>query len=287
MTVARDIVIHFRLHFSLLLAPVFLLGAAFARAPLTEDLAILFLSFHVLLYGGTHAVNSFFDRDTGPVGGLFHPPAIPRGLLISGFAAKGLGLLLTVMISLPVALVYLLYALLSMAYSHPVPRLKARPFAGAIVVTFGQGVLPFVAGWLTGPGARLHAIAAPEGIAMAGTALLMLGLYPLSQIYQHDDDAARGDRTLSMLLGVRGTFLFAIAAAAPGLLCLFLAVLARFDILLALPALLALPLMVMGTLFWARRYEAQSLRQRYSSFMRSSFMNAALFFIYASLLLAS
>jgi 1,4-dihydroxy-2-naphthoate octaprenyltransferase len=33
-------------------------------------------------------------------------------------------------------------------------------------------------------------------------------IYPLTQIYQHDADRRDGVRTLSMLLGIRGTFLF-------------------------------------------------------------------------------
>lgn len=32
--------------------------------------------------------------------------------------------------------------------------------------------------------------------------------YPLTQIYQHEEDSKRGDRTLSILLGYRGFFCF-------------------------------------------------------------------------------
>jgi 1,4-dihydroxy-2-naphthoate octaprenyltransferase len=38
--------------------------------------------------------------------------------------------------------------------------------------------------------------------------LFMLGFYPLTQIYQHEEDKKRGDTTISMLLGIRGTFIF-------------------------------------------------------------------------------
>ena len=33
--------------------------------------------------------------------------------------------------------------------------------------------------------------------------------YPLTQVYQHKEDQERGDKTLSILLGVNGTFVFA------------------------------------------------------------------------------
>jgi 1,4-dihydroxy-2-naphthoate octaprenyltransferase len=39
-----------------------------------------------------------------------------------------------------------------------------------------------------------------------------LGSYPLTQVYQHEEDAARGDKTLSLTLGIRGTFIFSAFA---------------------------------------------------------------------------
>ena len=43
--------------------------------------------------------------------------------------------------------------------------------------------------------------------------LLIAAGYPLTQVYQHDEDARRGDMTLSRLLGLRGTFAFSGAVA--------------------------------------------------------------------------
>ncbi|HTH13915.1 MAG TPA: ubiquinone biosynthesis protein UbiA, partial [Spirochaetia bacterium] len=60
----------------------------------------------------------------------------------------------------------------------------------------------------------------------AGTAaLFLLGVYPLTQIYQHEEDAQHGDLTLSRLVGIRGTFVVAasfLCAAVAGFLVLFL-----------------------------------------------------------------
>lgn len=38
--------------------------------------------------------------------------------------------------------------------------------------------------------------------------VLIGAYYPLTQIYQHGEDSERGDRTISVLLGVKGTMLF-------------------------------------------------------------------------------
>ena len=43
---------------------------------------------------------------------------------------------------------------------------------------------------------------------MAIASLLVGGFYPLTQIYQHQEDKKRGDYTISYLLGYKGTFLF-------------------------------------------------------------------------------
>ncbi len=36
--------------------------------------------------------------------------------------------------------------------------------------------------------------------------------YPTTQVYQHAEDARRGDRTLSLMLGINGTFMFSAGA---------------------------------------------------------------------------
>ena len=37
---------------------------------------------------------------------------------------------------------------------------------------------------------------------------LLWGSYPMTQVYQHKEDKSRGDRTISVMLGVPGTFYF-------------------------------------------------------------------------------
>ncbi len=264
---------HLRLHFSLLLAPVFLLGGAFAGAEASLSFWILFFAFHVFLYGGSHAINAAFDRDTGPVGGMYHPPPVPRGLFLTGVLLKLAGLLLSLLSGLTAAIIYLAYAVLSTAYSHPAIRLKRYPVLGALTVMIGQGLLPFLAAWSLGDAAW----GLSEGFAVSATALLMLSLYPLSQIYQHDEDAARGDRTLSILLGVRGTFRFALIIGVLGALLLFLAVRLWLGIAPALPILLFLPGLGVGLMTWERRFPQQTLRERFQWLMGMSYTNALVF----------
>ena len=36
--------------------------------------------------------------------------------------------------------------------------------------------------------------------------LMLLGSYPMTQVFQHEEDAKRGDLTLSRILGIKGLF---------------------------------------------------------------------------------
>jgi 1,4-dihydroxy-2-naphthoate octaprenyltransferase len=49
-----------------------------------------------------------------------------------------------------------------------------------------------------------------EKVLLAGllTSVMLWANYPMTQVYQHEEDARRGDQTLSLVLGIRGTFLF-------------------------------------------------------------------------------
>ena len=49
----------------------------------------------------------------------------------------------------------------------------------------------------------------PElSFVLAACSFLIAGVYPLTQIYQHEADAASGDFTISYRLGIIGTFIF-------------------------------------------------------------------------------
>ena len=41
---------------------------------------LVFFVVHILFYGGSTALNSYYDRDEGPVGGLWNPPKVTRQL---------------------------------------------------------------------------------------------------------------------------------------------------------------------------------------------------------------
>ena len=165
----------------------------------------------VLLNGGTLAINSAFDRDTGDIGYLDSPPPIPRGLAGVSVALMLLGLALAWLLGGAFFWCYAACLLLSLLYSVPPVRLKAVAGADVVVNMAGYGTLTFAAGC-----AAAGLLDTVGWLLAASFGFLFGAFYPMTQIYQIPEDRARGDRTLSIIIGPRrvlGLSLLAIAVA--------------------------------------------------------------------------
>lgn len=192
---------HLRLPFQLTLAPLFLFGWYLADGRMSRESVVGFVSLHMFLYPGVTAFNSAYDRDTGPVTGMLHPPEVPAGLLVFSIAVQLLGAVLAAWIGPSFLAIYGAIAVLAAAYSHPKVRLKARPWASTLVVGFGQGALGFLAGWCAVTGNLLQAGTVVAIAGAAAATLTTVGLYPSTQVFQIEEDVGRGDRTLAAALG--------------------------------------------------------------------------------------
>lgn len=161
----------------------------------------------VCLNGGTLALNSAFDKDEGDIGYLIAPPPPPRHLLGFSVALLVAGQVLSWGLPWLFRLDYAACAVLSVLYSVPPARLKAVAGMDWVINMWGFGTLTPLALW------------AATGRALDGAALLVLlafcplfaGLYPLTQLYQMDEDRRRGDRTLALAIGVRASLSVALA----------------------------------------------------------------------------
>jgi 1,4-dihydroxy-2-naphthoate octaprenyltransferase len=264
----RSALVHLRLPFQLLLAPIFLWGWLLSGGGWSAGVGLAFVAFHVFLYGGATAFNSAYDRDVGPVGGLASPPPVGRGLVPFSLSVKAIGWLLAWLVNPVVFGVYGGFVLLSVAYSHPRWRLKARPIASLLVVAVGQGVLAFVAAWAASRG-QLSSAWSRDGLLGATAAVLVVvGLYPLTQVFQVDEDRARGDRTLAVVFGPGASFRLALGCLTVGGVLLVLVVVLRYGALdgLLLAAGLGLELGAVGA--WARRFDPLAVMANYGRAMR-------------------
>jgi lycopene elongase/hydratase (dihydrobisanhydrobacterioruberin-forming) len=191
----------------------YLLAVGVANALRSERLSSAALGvvlWVVALNGGTLAFNSAFDRDEGDVAYLRSPPPPPGGLAAFGITLMLLGLLGAFLLPLAYRLAYALCLGLSLLYSAPPFRLKGIPGADWLINMWGFGTLTPYAGWT----ATAVPVGATGRLVLLAFCPLFAALYPLTQIYQLDEDARRGDRTLALSLGTRRSLLVATGAAA-------------------------------------------------------------------------
>ena len=173
-----------------------------------QDAALGIVLWVVCLNGGTLALNSAFDRDEGDIAYLRRPPPPPRGLAPASMALMLVGLALAFALPVAYRIAYAICLVMSLLYSVPPMRLKAVAGADWVINMLGFGTLTPYAGWAA-TGLPLER---SSGLALAAFCPLFAALYPLTQIYQLEEDTRRGDRTLATVLGVGGSLDAAIAA---------------------------------------------------------------------------
>lgn len=196
-----------RIPFSYFLMPVFLFALSQVRNIDVKNAVISFLVLHLFIYPASNGYNSYMDKDETSIGGLKNPPSPTMKLFYLSALFDVIGLLLSLVVSVRFFLCVLAYMLASRAYSSRAIRLKKMPILGFLTVVFFQGAFTF---WMIYSSISKDAIEYTPGLisAIAGCSFLIAGVYPLTQVYQHEADFANGDITISYKLGYTGTFIF-------------------------------------------------------------------------------
>ena len=200
----------------------FLLGTLMAAGwGLRPGPALLgWLVYVALLNGGTLAINSAYDQDEGDIGYLKAPPKPPTYLAPFASVLLVASALLGFLLPLPFALINLACVVMSVLYSVPPARLKARAGWDLLINCVGFGLLTPLGGWaLTG-----RAFTPGVLLASLGFGCLFATLYPMTQIYQVAEDTRRGDRTLVIKVGVGRSLMLALLAALLAHVCFVAAV---------------------------------------------------------------
>lgn len=163
----------------------------------------------VFLNGGTLAINSVFDKDEGDIGYLNAPPPLPRHLLAFSVALLAGGQLLALALPPAFGIAYAICFALSVLYSVPPFRFKAVAGVDWVINMWGFGTITPFAGWA----ATGRALDVGHGLALLAFCPLFAALYPLTQLYQFDEDRRRGDRTLALILGMRASLSVALGCS--------------------------------------------------------------------------
>lgn len=271
--------VHLRLHYQFfILSGAFLAGSVFAGGP-HASFAVQFLAVHVLLFGGVTVYNSYWDRDEGPIGGLEKPPPLAPWTLPASWLLQILGLGLSLLASPASPWVYLASMLFFWMYSRPGIRWKGRPLLSLVAIGASTGICGFLLGYLHGGAADFRP---PVLAASAGVALVILSLFPLSQVYQVDEDVSRSDLTFTARFGLEGVkrafqILFAAGIAALA---------AAFG---SLHAWLGWIFLGVGTLaglaVWAAIRDLAMAPASYARVMRVKYAASGLFIVFLAVLL--
>lgn len=162
----------------------------------------------ICLNGGTLAINSAFDRDEGDIGYLKSPPPVPAGLGLFAFGLMAVGQVAAFWLPPGFTIAYGICFLLSVVYSVPPFRFKAVAGVDWLINMWGFGTLTPYAGYAaTGRGLPLD-----HGLVLLAFCPLFAALYPLTQLYQFEEDQRRGDRTLALIIGMRWSLVVALVA---------------------------------------------------------------------------
>jgi len=207
--------LHLRIMFSVFLLPVFLFALSQVPEINWKDTILTFVIWHLLVYPASNGYNSYFDKDEGSIALMEKPPLVDRSLYFFPLFLDIIALLLSIYVGWILFFAVLIYGIFSKMYSHPSIRLKKYPIISFLIVFIFQGAFVYwstyasVSGIDTVLGWNLN-------FTIAGMicSCLIGATYPLTQVYQHEEDSKRGDKTLSLILGIRGSFYFSA--------CLFL-----------------------------------------------------------------
>ncbi|MDJ1495225.1 UbiA family prenyltransferase [Cytophagaceae bacterium DM2B3-1] len=211
--ISRSTWLHLRIPFSFFLLPIFIFAVSVSPHPSIWKTLLVFFILHFLLYPASNGYNSYYDKDEDSIGGLEKPPPVSKELWYVSLILDGIALLAGIFLGWIFVTGLFVYGLISKLYSYDKVRLKKYPILSWILASFFQGAFTFLMTYQAINALSLEALTDSAVIipALLSTAFLG-GSYPMTQVYQHAEDARRGDMTLSRLLGIRGTFIFAAVA---------------------------------------------------------------------------
>jgi 4-hydroxybenzoate polyprenyltransferase len=200
---------HLRFVFSVFLFPVYLF--AFSQVPFVEPgkALLIFFIWHFLAFPASNGYNSYFDKDEDSIGLLEKPPEVDISLYYFSILLEVAAFLLGFLIGWEFACAVVLYGIMSKLYSHPSTRLKKYPIISFLTVFIFQGCFIYYTTYSALAGLSLFRHWDLNFVIAGAICSCLIGAsYPLTQVYQHDEDSRRGDITISILLGYKGSFIF-------------------------------------------------------------------------------
>ena len=194
-----------RFPFSFFLMPVYWFALSTMPVVYAVNAILVFGILHLLVYPSSNGYNSYMDRDESPIGGIANPLQPTKQLFYTTIILDITAISLSFFISVYFAAGIIVYILFSRLYSYRKIRLKQYPIIGYLTVILNQGALTFAMVYVGANAMRSTSF--PVTACVAAT-FLIGGFYPITQVYQHEADKKDGVKTISILLGIKGTFIW-------------------------------------------------------------------------------
>jgi 1,4-dihydroxy-2-naphthoate polyprenyltransferase len=197
-----------RIPFSFFLMPVFFF--ALSQVPVINypKAILIFIILHFIMYPASNGYNSYMDNDKESIGMLEKPPRPTRQLFYLTAVLDIMAVVLSFFVNLIFALCIIANILASRAYSYRGIRLKKYPVIGFLTVIIFQGAITYFMVYYGSSDVLMPTADSRLPMGMLISSLLFGGFYPLTQIYQHEQDLKDGVQTISYKLGINGTFVF-------------------------------------------------------------------------------
>lgn len=217
LTEIKNFILHLRLHYQFfILSGGYFLGGLMADQMEFSQFWLQFLNVHVLLYGGATAYNSYWDKDEGPIGGLKKPPKMTPWMHKVSLLFMFAGWAWSLNVSIEYFVVYGISLILFWLYSTPHARWKGDPYLSLIAIGISTGLNSVFLGFWSAGGVFSGEIL----LSGIGASLILLSLYPVSQIFQAEEDSKRGDKTFFIKFGKHGVQRFFQSAYLLGMVML-------------------------------------------------------------------
>lgn len=193
-----------RIKFSIFLMPVYWFALSQINNINILNAILIFIILHLFTYPASNAYNSYMDNDKESIGCLEKPLPPTKQLFYVSIFLDLVSLIMGLFISKYFLLALVLYISASRSYSYKGIRLKKYPVISFLIaIVFQGGVVYF----MVYHGSNILQPNYVSWLPIMASTLMVGSFYPLTQVYQHKQDAADGVKTISMLVGYKGTFL--------------------------------------------------------------------------------
>jgi 1,4-dihydroxy-2-naphthoate octaprenyltransferase len=268
--------------------PTYLFALNCAEKPILWKTVLVFFILHFLLYPASNSYNSYYDRDTDSIGLLKNPPPVEKELLTVSLMLDALAVLFSLLIGWLFTAAVFFYGLASKAYSHNKIRVKKMPVLSLIGVGFIQGAFTFLLSFWGIQDISITEILNTQILfAAVISSLFLTAAYPMTQVYQHKADGERGDISFSMLLGIKGTFLFCAVFIALAIVCFVLYFLSYYGLLIAAFFILFIAPVAAFFAYWMVITFRDKSKANYDNTMRLNFISSTALNTFMILLMAA